>query len=52
VLGGKVMPGRMKTQMWEKGREVGGRVKMKEVVVGAEEGIVMQGAPVGIWGFG
>lgn len=42
------MPGSRKTQMWEKGLGVVGRVKRKEVVVGAEVGRVMQGAPVGI----
>jgi hypothetical protein len=43
------MPGRRKTQMWLKGF-VAGSVKRKDVVEGAEEGVVMQGCPVGIWG--
>jgi hypothetical protein len=42
------MPGRRKTQMWLKGF-VAGRRKRKEVGEGAEEGVVMQGCPVGIW---
>lgn len=48
VFGGRAMPGRRKTQMWEKGFWVGS-VKRNEVGDGAEEGVVMQGLPVGIW---
>jgi hypothetical protein len=44
------MPGSRKTQMWEKGRGVLGRVKRKDIGVGVEVGRVMQGLPVGIWG--
>ena len=34
--------------MWENGRGEVGRVKRKDVAEGAEVGVVMQGAPVGI----
>jgi hypothetical protein len=47
VFGGRVKPGRRKTQMWLKGF-VAGSVKRKDVVEGAEEGVVMQDCPVGI----
>ncbi len=50
MLGGRVIPGSRKTQMWEKGRGVLGRVKRKDVGVGVEVGRVMQGVPVGIFG--
>ncbi len=46
-MGGSVMPGRRKMQMWEKGFVVG-RVKRKLAGVGELVGRVMQGRPVGI----
>ena len=48
------MPGRMKTAMWEYARA--GRVKRKDVGVGAADGVVIGGRPVGrmpkSWGRG
>lgn len=54
LSGGRVMPGRMKTAMWL--YERAGRVKRKDVGVGAEVGVVIGGRPVGrmpkSWGRG
>lgn len=45
VFGGKVMPGRRKTERWVK--RVGGRLKRRDVGAGAAEGLVIRGEPVG-----